>query len=101
MAGKRAVLPVNDVFLNLHSLETMRAKGNKPETVSLAEIGSFTLEWHALSARTGKPAYGVQADSIINGLNQRYAKQVSSLVKTIGEGNRLQPCISICTSTLL
>ena len=81
------MLPVNDVFLNLHSLETMRAKGNKPETVSLAEIGSFTLEWHALSARTGKPAYGVQADSILNGLNQRYPKQVSSLlVKTIDKG---------------
>ncbi|CAL8463954.1 g3489 [Coccomyxa elongata] len=73
--GIRAVLPVNDVFLNPHSLETMRAKGNKPETVSLAEFGSFTLEWHALSARTGKLEYGVQADSIIYGLNQRYPKQ--------------------------
>lgn len=69
------MLPVNDVFLSPHSMEAMRAKGNMPETVSLAEFGSFTLEWHVLSARTGKQAYKVQADKIINGLNQRYPKQ--------------------------
>ena len=78
LAGKQTVLPVNEVFLNPHSLETMRAKANTPETVSLAEFGSFSLEWHALSARTGKPEYGIQADKIIDGLNQRYPKQVKA-----------------------
>lgn len=72
------MLPVNEVFLNPHSLETIRAKANMPETVSLAEFGSFTLEWHALSVRTGKPEYGLLADKVLNGLNQRYPKQASS-----------------------
>ena len=78
LAGKHTLLPVNEVFLNPHSLETIRAKANMPETVSLAEFGSFTLEWHALSVRTGKPEYGLLADKVLNGLNQRYPKQASS-----------------------
>ncbi len=98
MAGKQAVLPGNDVFLNPHSLETMRAKGNKPDTVSLAEFGSFTLEWHALSARTGKPEYGVQADSIINGLNQRYPKQVNILYEEQMRKTDCNSCMCICAS---
>ena len=44
--------------------------------VSLAEFGSFTLEWHALSARTGDPVYGRLADNFISSLAQRYPEQV-------------------------
>jgi hypothetical protein len=48
--------------------------------VSLAEFGSFMLEWHALSARTGNPAYARLADDFIGALARRYPDQVGGLL---------------------
>ena len=46
--------------------------------VSLAEFGSFMLEWHALSVRTGDLAYGQLADELVSALAQRYPEQVGT-----------------------
>ena len=73
--GKRPLLPSNDLFLQPWSALAVRERAKAPDTVSLAEFGSFTLEWHALSARTGNPGYAVLADHFIDNMAQRYPKQ--------------------------
>lgn len=76
-AGTKAVFPVNDFYLDSHTSEALSDPG--PETVALSEFGSFFLEWHALSARTGDVTYGVLADNMINTLKTQYPEQVGHL----------------------
>jgi hypothetical protein len=64
------------MFLNPDSIVALEAASKTIDTVSLAEFGSFTVEWHALTARTHDVTFGLLADNMINTLNKEYPKQV-------------------------
>ena len=47
---------------------------------ALAEYGTFTLEFLALSHRTGNPEYGQKAEDIIRKLHERNPDRVCAVV---------------------
>ena len=75
-AGTKHLLPSNDLFLDESGALALKERAKANMDVSLAEFGSFMVEWLALSARTGNPAYAEFAESFVEALDKRYPKQV-------------------------
>ena len=72
----QAVLAANDAFLLPDSEEAAKARAKAEATVGLAEFASFTVEWHALAARTGNASYADVADHVVHMLQQRHPQKV-------------------------
>ena len=74
-----AGIPPNSVVLK----PSLRAGGLHPSgstRASLAEYGTLTVEYIALSQRTGNPVYGQTVEAIIKLLRERYPDMVSGAV---------------------
>ncbi len=70
-----AGIPPNQVVLK----PSARAGSVHPSGASraaLAEYGTLTLEFVAMSQRTGDPSYGKKAEAIIKMINERYPEMV-------------------------
>ena len=70
------MLPSNDFFLEPFSAMAVKERAVANIDVSLAEFGSFMVEWLALSSRSGKAAYADYAERFVQALDKRFPKQV-------------------------